>query len=105
MVKMLFILIFSFAFSTGIDSQALELAKRGDQYRMWVYFKDKVDSERKVITQKAKIRRRKSGVDSDHLWFDMEISKTYKAQLEGLGIEIKNESRWLNAVSVQIFHS
>jgi subtilisin family serine protease len=30
----------------------------------------------------------------------MEISKTYKAQLEGLGIEIKNESRWLNAVSV-----
>ena len=100
MVKMLFILIFSFAFSTGIDSQALELAKRGDQYRMWVYFKDKVDSERKVITQKAKIRRRKSGVDSDHLWFDMEISKTYKAQLEGLGIEIKNESRWLNAVSV-----
>ena len=100
MVKMLFILIFSFAFSTGIDSQALELAKRGDQYRMWVYFKDKVDSERKVITQKAKIRRRKSGVDSDHLWFDMEISKTYKAQLEGVGIEIKNESRWLNAVSM-----
>jgi hypothetical protein len=97
---MLFILIISFAFSTGIDSRVLELAKRGDQYRVWVYFKDKVDSEKIGISQKTNIRRQKSGVVSSHLWLDLKISSTYKTQIEELGVEIKNESRWLNAVSV-----
>ncbi len=97
---MLFILIISFAFSTGIDSRVLELAKRGDQYRVWVYFKDKVDSEKIGISQKTNIRRQKSGVVSSHLWLDLKISSTYKTQIEELGIEIINESRWLNAVSV-----
>ena len=100
MSQLFFLLIFSFAFSNGINSQTLDFARRGDQYRVWVYFKDKVDSEKIGISQKTNIRRQKSGVVSSHLWLDLKISSTYKTQIEELGVEIKNESRWLNAVSV-----
>jgi hypothetical protein len=100
MYQLSFLLIFSFAFSSGINSETLEFARRGDQYRIWIYFKDKVDSEKIGISQKTNIRRQKSGVVSSHLWLDLKISSTYKTQIEELGIEIINESRWLNAVSV-----
>ena len=100
MYQLFFLLIFSFAFSNGINSQTLDFARRGDQYRVWVYFKDKVDSEKIGISQKTNIRRQKSGVVSSYLWLDLKISSTYKTQIEELGVEIKNESRWLNAVSV-----
>jgi len=100
MYQLFFLLIFSFAFSSGINSETLEFARRGDQYRIWIYFKDKVDSEKIGISQKTNIRRQKSGVVSSHLWLDLKISSTYKTQIEELGIEIINESRWLNAVSV-----
>ena len=100
MYQLFFLLIFSFAFSSGINSERLEFARRGDHYRIWIYFKDKVDSEKIGISQKTNIRRQKSGVVSSHLWLDLKISSTYKTQIEELGIEIINESRWLNAVSV-----
>ena len=100
MYQLSFLLIFSFAFNSGINSETLEFARRGDQYRIWIYFKDKVDSEKIGISQKTNIRRQKSGVVSSHLWLDLKISSTYKTQIEELGIEIINESRWLNAVSV-----
>ena len=52
------------------------------------------------ISQKAKDRRAKSDVQSNHLWYDLEVSQIYINDLLELGITIENESRWLNAVSV-----
>jgi subtilisin family serine protease len=52
------------------------------------------------ISQKAKDRRAKSDVQSNHLWYDLEVSQIYINDILELGITIENESRWLNAVSV-----
>ncbi|MDP6202360.1 MAG: S8 family serine peptidase, partial [Candidatus Marinimicrobia bacterium] len=42
----------------------------------------------------------KSDVQSNHLWYDLEVSQIYINDILELGITIENESRWLNAVSV-----
>ena len=52
------------------------------------------------ISQKAIDRRAKSDVQSNHLWYDLEVSQIYINDILELGITIENESRWLNAVSV-----
>ena len=94
------ILSVTLLFSEKIDSKNFTLGKRDNLYRVWVYFVDKVDSDKHDISKKAMDRREKSNVASNHLWLDLNVSPTYKNQITNLGIEIKNESRWLNAVSI-----
>ncbi len=94
------ILSVTLLFSQKIDSKNFTLGKRDNLYRVWVYFVDKVDSDKHDISKKAMDRREKSNVASNHLWLDLNVSPTYKNQITNLGIEIKNESRWLNAVSI-----
>jgi len=94
------ILSVTLLFSQKIDSKNFTLGKRDNLYRVWVYFVDKVDLDKHDISKKAMDRREKSNVASNHLWLDLNVSPTYKNQITNLGIEIKNESRWLNAVSI-----
>lgn len=94
------ILSVTLLFSQKIDSKNFTLGKRNNLYRVWVYFVDKADSDKHDILKKAMDRREKSNVASNHLWLDLNVSPTYKNQITNLGIEIKNESRWLNAVSI-----
>ena len=94
------ILSVTLLFSQKIDSKNFTLGKRDNLYRVWVYFVDKADSDKHDILKKAMDRREKSNVASNHLWLDLNVSPTYKNQITNLGIEIKNESRWLNAVSI-----
>ncbi|MBT6797817.1 MAG: S8 family serine peptidase [Candidatus Marinimicrobia bacterium] len=94
------ILSVTLLFSQKIDSKNFTFGKRDNLYRVWVYFVDKADSDKHDISKKAMDRREKSNVASNHLWLDLNVSPTYKNQITNLGIEIKNESRWLNAVSI-----
>ena len=100
MRKFIVLLAISSVFSGQVQLEKLALGKRGEQYRAWIYFYDKVGSEMRHISQRAKDRRAKSDVQSNHLWYDLEVSQIYINDILELGITIENESRWLNAVSV-----
>ena len=100
-MKILYIIFFSLvAFSQNIDYKKLQKGKRGSEYRVWIYFKDKVGSNLIIPSSEAVARRKKNNVFSDGLWKDLKVSPSYINQIQSLGIEIKNESRWLNAISV-----
>ena len=96
----LYPLLISFIFSQKIDLNALELAKRGNDYRVWIYFKDKAGSEKINATQEAHQRRLKHGSRIDYNWYDLKIDSDYINTIRSLGITVENESRWLNAISV-----
>ena len=56
MRKFIVLFAISFVFSGQVQLEKLALGKRGEQYRVWIYFMDKVDSRKSDITQKALIR-------------------------------------------------
>ena len=95
-----FILLPVLSFSQKYDPQKIEHGKRGNEYRAWIYYTDKNGSETVTVSQKAIERRNKNGISSDHLWYDLQVSPVYKNEITSLGLTIKNESRWLNAISV-----
>ena len=91
----------SIVFCEKYDMQEImEIGKRGDTYRVWLYFTDKKGSMPIVLDQRTIDRRAKNGIHTNDLWYDLTISKNYINQISSLGITIKNESRWLNAISV-----
>ena len=100
MKKILILLSITIVFGEKFNSELITIGKRDNFYRAWIYFYDKAGSEMCNISQKAKDRRAKSDVQSNHLWYDLEVSQIYINDILELGITIENESRWLNAVSV-----
>ena len=82
------------------DSNKLEIAKRGDEYRIWVFFTDKNNSSFHPITKRAEIRRNKVKNTEKSNWKDLNVSDEYTHRLKRLGFNILNESRWLNAVTI-----
>ena len=98
---LIIMVIQSIVFSEKYDMQEImEIGKRGDTYRVWLYFTDKKGSMPIVLDQRTIDRRAKNGIQTNDLWYDLTISKNYIDQISSLGIMIKNESRWLNAISV-----
>ena len=95
-----FILLPVLLFSQKYDPQKIEHGKRGNEYRVWIYFTDKDGSEPVTVSQKAIERRNKNDVSTNHLWYDLQVSPIYKNEIASLRLTIKNESRWLNAISV-----
>ena len=96
-----YIMLFStFLFSQNSDIENIELGKRGSEYRIWIYLKDKIGSKLIVPSSRAVIRRKKNNINSNELWQDLQVSPNYISELKSIGLEIENESRWLNAVSV-----
>ena len=87
-------------FSQNSSLKNIELGKRGPEYRIWIYFKDKIDSDYINPSSKAIARRKKNDINSNKIWQDLQVSPNYKREITLLGLEIENESRWLNAVSV-----
>ncbi len=92
---------------TALSSQKYNLEKieygnRTDHYRIWIYFKDKIDNNSVDLSQKAMDRRLRNSVDPEKSkWKDIYVSEAYKKKVIDLGYEIENESRWLNAISVK----
>tara|TARA_B110000438_G_scaffold62680_1_gene63208 strand:- start:2565 stop:4220 length:1656 start_codon:yes stop_codon:yes gene_type:complete len=97
---LLFILLSTLLVSQNYDSRNSDLGNLEGEYRVWVYFVDKVYSEQANITLKAQQRRLNNKVRASSLWYDLNVSSIYKDQISALGLTIKNESRWLNAVSL-----
>lgn len=98
-LPLLFIVGFIFG-GQKFDSNKLEIAKRGDEYRIWVFFTDKNNSSIHPITKRAEIRRNKVKNTEKSNWKDLNVSDEYTNRLKRLGFNILNESRWLNAVTI-----
>ena len=100
MKSVYFIILISCGLSQKTDYELLESGKRGDYHKVWIYFKDKVGSELINITEKTKQRRQKHATKIDNSWYDLKVSANYISTIEAKGVDIENESRWLNAVSI-----
>ena len=96
----LYVLSVFILFGQKYNREIIEYGKRGDYYRLWVYFIDKYESEIVEISQKALERRKKNNYSQNNYWYDLRISPDYTSKISSIGIEIKNESRWLNAISI-----
>ena len=100
MKLLIHILFLSNLFAQIVDLSGLEPGKRGDDdYRVWVYF-DERDQKSTIDLDPATIKRRvKHGIHGPTK-YDYIIKSSYLSDLNKTGVEIKNKSRWLNAVSV-----
>ena len=100
MKSLYFINLISCGLSQKIDYELLESGEVEDYYKVWIYFKDKVGSELINITEKTKQRRQTHATKIDNSWYDLTVSSDYISAIEAMGVDIENESRWLNAVSI-----
>lgn len=101
-MKLFFLLFTAVSFVQGqISPEQMEPGKRNDQYRAWVYFKDKAGSAQANISERARQRRSKNNIQSDNLWLDLKLPNDYIETLKELNIIIRRQSRWLNAVSIE----
>ncbi len=93
MKKLVFVLLISI-FCTNVYSQNL----------VWVYFKDKPNAAimlaepERYLSQKSIARREKQNIPIQYS--DLPVSENYIARLKGLDVQVRQRSRWLNAVSV-----
>ncbi|RPH06316.1 MAG: T9SS C-terminal target domain-containing protein [bacterium TMED46] len=88
------------AFSQKVDFEKIELGKRNDKYRVWIYFTDKKGSQQITLSPKTIKRRIKNSVRTINNRYDIPVSEKYKSLIISNGLTIENESRWLNAVSI-----
>ena len=100
MRSLLFIILISCGLSQKIDYELFEPGRRGNHYKVWVYFKDKVGSELINLPEETIQRRQKHATKIDNSWYDLAVSANYITAIKAMGINIENESRWLNAVSI-----
>ena len=99
MIAFLLFIFISSLHSNDIKPKNIEPGRRGDLYKVWVYF-DKKDSKRIVDLDSASIERRiKHGIVGPTK-YDYLINQSYIDRIKRLKVEIKNQSRWLNAISV-----
>ena len=99
-IKLIILLFPVIILGAEINLNEIEHGKRKGYYRLWVYFKDKNGAHLSNISSKAIARREKNGVLSPVYDLDLGISKDYIEGVSSIGVIIKNESRWLNAISV-----
>ena len=93
------ILLFSFLGAQNFVSSDFEAGRRGKEYRVWVYF-DKKDKSKVTELDPAAIKRRLKHNIFTATKYDYNIQEEYIRKLVEVGAEIKNQSRWLNAVSL-----
>ncbi len=93
------ILFLSSLFAQSAVLSSLEPGKRGDDYRVWVYF-DERDQKNTIDLDPNSIKRREKHGIHNPSKYDYIIKSSYLNALKKTGVEIKNKSRWLNAVSV-----
>ena len=95
------IFLFSFLGAQNFVSSDFEPGRRGKEYRVWVYF-DKKDESKVAELDSAAIKRRAKHNIFTATKYDYNILEEYIRELEAVGAEIKNQSRWLNAVSLVV---
>ena len=95
----LFLITLSFIYSSDLTLEDYEDGRRGDLYKVWVYF-DKKDSSKVKNLDNASIKRRKKHNIFEPTKHDYLINQTYVNQIRELVVEVKHQSHWLNAISV-----
>ena len=95
------IFLFSFLGAQNFVSSDFEPGRRGKEYRVWVYF-DKKDKSVFTELGPAAIKRRVKHNIFTATKYDRNIKEEYIKEIEAVGAEIKNQSRWLNAVSLVV---
>ena len=95
------IFLFSFLGAQNFVPSDFEPGRRGIEYRVWVYF-DKKDKSKVAELDPAAVKRRVKHNIFTATKYDHNIQENYIRELEAVGAEIKNQSRWLNAVSLVV---
>ena len=85
--------------ASEIKIKDLEAGRRGNQYRVWVYF-DKKDSTSIVSLDQASIKRRIKHNIFKPTKHDYNVKKSYINEIQKIGAKVNNQSRWLNALSI-----
>ncbi len=67
----------------------------------WIFLDGKPDTSPVEISERARVRRARRG-QPHAVEMDRNVSPTYIRRLEELGVRIRVESRWLNAVSAAL---
>ena len=83
--------------------QNMDIAIRDNgQYYAWIYFVDKVKSNKKLsVSKKALKRRNKINPNKNNEWYDLNLSEDYINKVLDTGAELRHQSRWLNAISIE----
>ena len=99
-MRLFFIItIFSILSAGEIRTGDLEPGRRGNQYRVWVYF-DKKDSTSIVALDQSSIKRRIKHNIFKPTKHDYNVKKSYINEIQKIGAKVNNQSRWLNALSI-----
>ena len=99
-MKLFLIMTIISTLSAGeIKIKDLEAGRRGNQYRVWVYF-DKKDSTSIVSLDQASIKRRIKHNIFKPTKHDYNVKKLYTNEIQKIGAKVNNQSRWLNALSI-----
>ena len=93
------------AAAADVDFQKLNEAMReDDQIHAWIMFKDKgpnVAARKQNITLHPKtLERRKKLFSEPVTWYDVGVHQEYINRIISVGVEVRRESKWLNALSV-----
>ena len=70
------------AFSQKVDFEKIELGKRNDKYRVWIYFTDKKGSQQITLSPKTIKRRIKNSVRTINNRYDIPVSEKYKSLIK-----------------------
>jgi hypothetical protein len=85
---------------------ALRQGRADERHRVWVYFRDKgmtaarVDSEAAIGSPRARARRAARGSTAPMLTEDLPLDRGYVHEVATRAERVRQQSRWLNAVSV-----
>ena len=96
---LLFLITFSSIYSSDLTLEYFQDGRRGDLYKVWVYF-DKKDSSKVKNLDNASVKRRMKHNIFEPTKHDYLIKQTYINQVREFVVEVKHQSRWLNAISV-----
>ena len=92
MKKIVLIIILPAILLGKLSDIYLKPGKRGNNYRVWIYFNDKESSSLAFISDRALQRRKKNKISSKADWYDKDISSIYLKAIKNLGIHIKSKS-------------
>ena len=93
------------AAAADVDFQKLnEAVREDDQIHAWIMFKDKgpnVAARKQNVTLHPKtLERRKKLLSEPVTWYDVPVHQKYINRIISVGVEVRRESKWLNALSV-----
>ena len=94
------IFLFVTIYSAPMSFDDFQIGQRGDEYRVWVYLKDKTGSEAVGLSEKTMLRRERNSLGESPVWLDLSVSNEYVSMIQETGANVLHKSRWLNAVSV-----